>query len=62
MSLPQSVELSAPLTMRPGIRVMHSFRSKVLGLTTVDDRLLALTERGAYLMDRNGKRWRKVAA
>lgn len=42
--------------------VLHRFRSKVLGLATVNDRLCASTERGVYMMDKNGKRWRKIAA
>lgn len=49
-----------PLSTRVGTLV-HRFRSNVLDLLVVQDRLLALTERGLYMQDKNGKRWRKVA-
>lgn len=46
----------------PPTNAMHRFRTKVLDLASIHGRLVALTEGGAYMLDKNGKRWRKVAA
>lgn len=41
-------------------KVMHRFRSRIFELAVVANRLIAVTERGVYRLDKNGKRWRKV--
>lgn len=40
--------------------LLHTFRSKVLGMEVLKGRLLVATERGVYLLDKNQKRFRKV--
>jgi hypothetical protein len=42
------------------IEGQHRFRSRVLGLTVMDGRLFAATERGLYRKSINGDRWRKI--
>lgn len=46
--------------VRSGLTYLHRFRSQVTGLTVCNGRLIACTERGVYILQKNGKRWRKV--
>ena len=45
---------------RPGVKLVHKFRSQVLSMIVVNDRLIVCTERGVYRANKEMTRWRKM--
>jgi len=48
------------LSFRPKWKCLHRFRSNVIGLKVINERLYATTERGVYRSNLAGTRWYKV--
>lgn len=55
--------VSERMHTRPGIKLIHRFRSNVVSMTTFRDRIIVLLESGkAYRSNSDGTRWYKMSS